>query len=296
MTKNEINQVDLDIKKAIEIILNKKESNSSLDFKDYGKINFATNEQLKELFKNLDLSKCNKALSVLASGDQPLNMICKGVLNLDTFDINRLVEYSAIGLKMTAMRIFNYDEFVSFINKIHDIDSVSIIKYIISCSDIKYKRFWDEILYVTKYAGVSPLVISEIDITKANLYCANEELYKKTRANLEEASINFLNIDVAEIPNKLSSYNFIYLSNILDYFLMGQLKTLGPEEILKRKVDLIQKIYNSNLENEGEFIYSYGFGQTKNEIQTLENSFTEYRQMKYELDDDMVLALKKNKL
>lgn len=296
MTKNEINQVDLDIKKAIEIILNKKVVNTSLDFKEYGRVNFATNEQLRELFEKFDFSKSTKALSVLSSGDQPLNMICKGVKNLDTFDINRLSEYYAIGIKLAAMRVFNYKEFISFINKIHDIDSVSIIKYVTSCSDVKYKKFWDEILYVTKYAGVSPLVISEIDITKVNLYCANEELYKKTKSNLEQASINFFNMDVAEIPNKLSSYSFIYLSNILDYYLMGRLKDLSYEEILKRKVNLIKKIYNHNLEYNGEFVYNYGFGQTKNEIQILESYFTEYYQMKYSLDNDIVLSLKKNKL
>ena len=68
--------------------------------------------------QQLDFKDKKKALSVLASGDHVFNLIYYGILNIDTFDTNRLTEYYALGLKRAALLAFTYEEYLLFNQKL----------------------------------------------------------------------------------------------------------------------------------------------------------------------------------
>ncbi|MBQ4584294.1 MAG: hypothetical protein IJA94_05360 [Bacilli bacterium] len=52
-------------------------------------------------------------MCVLSRGDHAFNAICHGIDKVDTFDVNRLTEYYAIGFKKRAIECLNFEQFCS---------------------------------------------------------------------------------------------------------------------------------------------------------------------------------------
>ena len=50
-----------------------------------------------------------------------------------------------------------------------------------------------------------------------NTYLKNEQNYNLLKSKLKEVNITFTNCDITELPNFNKQYDFIFLSNILDY-------------------------------------------------------------------------------
>ncbi len=73
------------------------ETSSGGFFGEYDKFYPYTNECISGYLRFVDFIKKNSALSVLSSGDHVFSLISHGINNVDTFDINRLTEYYALG-------------------------------------------------------------------------------------------------------------------------------------------------------------------------------------------------------
>ena len=52
----------------------------------------------------------NNGLTVLGSGVYAFSLITNGVMNVDTFDINRLIEFYALGLNRAMILKYSYQE------------------------------------------------------------------------------------------------------------------------------------------------------------------------------------------
>jgi len=72
-------------------------------FREFGKNYFWTNENIAGYLDLVDFEGKINALSVLASGDQAFNLVTNGIMDIDTFDINALSEYIALGLNRAAI-------------------------------------------------------------------------------------------------------------------------------------------------------------------------------------------------
>ena len=103
-----------EIKKKFKVF--KKKSNLKLlkqNFTKYGDVYAHTNENLKEYIPNLS---SKKVLTVSASGDQILNIIGKGSLDIDTFDINAFSPLVQ-NLKLYAVRYLPCEDSIKFLDK-----------------------------------------------------------------------------------------------------------------------------------------------------------------------------------
>lgn len=98
------------LEKIIPLINKSNEENKYLKlntpFSEISNFYYFTNENIKDFFDLLDFTNDTHALTVCGSGDQVLNLINKGVKNIDVFDSNKLAFYFLFGIKIPALQCF----------------------------------------------------------------------------------------------------------------------------------------------------------------------------------------------
>lgn len=228
------------IKASINIIENQiknyKITNTGIPFDTYQKVYLWTNENINGYLSDINPNISDIALSVMASGDHTFNLITNGVLNIDTFDTNVLTEYYVLGLKRAMVLKYNYNEFISVMNKLSSNDvsieeSTNIIYELLPYMDSKYRKYWLELNdknyklqreYNTNFSIFHLLFINILDdykYLKSNNYLINEDNYNKLKDNIVKSNISFMNADALRLHESFKKkYNYILLSNILDYF------------------------------------------------------------------------------
>lgn len=228
------------------------------DYAEYGRPYHFANEHLIELNDQIDFSKYKTGLCVLSSGDHALNMIYKGIEKVDTFDSSRLTEYYALGIKKKAIEVLKYREFLTLFSNsfFRNTNELALEKYVLSCTSEEYKRFWKSFLEARKKLGEEkPTVFSlcrDVGINRGNnLYLQSEFDYNKLKENLKHTQITYTNADIRMLPKLFSSYDILVLSNIISVLDSN----VEPNVIH----DMIKKIYECNLNQQGQMIYDYKF-------------------------------------
>ena len=270
VTENDlIKKAGEDLNEAIAIFCHKlADKHTAEDYKEYSRPHQSTNEYLRGKYSQVDLSKCKNALTVLSSGDHVFNLLYHDVLNIDTFDCNRLTEYYALGFKLTAIKVLTFKQFEDLFADRDDYER-SIEKYVISKMPFHYQLFWQRLLEKCQDIGFErPTVFDfcrdvgydrshHFDYSEArtryntlNAY-RNPEGFEKVKENLKKANITFKVSDIREIPQKFGACDFIELSNII-----GVLMNWIEPKLL---ISIIKNIYDSNLNNNGEMIFTYRY-------------------------------------
>ena len=212
-------------------------SKSSENYSKYSKIYFWTNENIDAYLKLANFNNKENALSVLASGDHVFNLISKGITNIDTFDSNILTYYFALGLKRAMILKYNYYDYIKYMGKLGQNNVTSpeetyaIIRGLYNYMEQSHKMFWESLInYDFKlrknsskswYNLIELLLMNDTDIhiDLYNTYLLNEENYNLLKCRLINANINFKNANAKNINQEFNNkYDFILLSNILDYF------------------------------------------------------------------------------
>jgi len=207
------------------------------NFDGYQKIYIGTNELIGEYLSLLDLKDKKRALSVASSGDHTFNLICEGILDIDTFDSNKLTEYYAFGLKRAMIIKYDYKTYLSILTKLCNrtcsCDTITqIIFELLPLMDEKYRIFWKEIILysnkVQKEYGLNTNPISIMGMAflriksfiNNNKYLINEVEYNILRNNITKANITFTPANARNLDKAFDGkkYDLIVLSNILDYF------------------------------------------------------------------------------
>ena len=135
-----------DIKKTIELYyLISKCNRTGHFFSEYSRFYKYTNEDLANIYGQMDFKNCQKALCPTASGDHALNLAYFGVKEIDTFDCNRITEYYA-KFKEMAILCLSYEWFQKMMlntsaSKNHDIEK-EVIK---SLPEI-YRKYWEKVM------------------------------------------------------------------------------------------------------------------------------------------------------
>lgn len=253
----------------------------SLSFDGYQKGYLLTNENIKAYLDLVSFDGKDKALTVLLSGDHMMSLISKGITNIDTFDINGMQPYLALGLKRAMVLKYSYLEFLEVNNKLNNAftsieEITSIIIDLLPFMEIKHASFWKKIIDYNyqvqkgRKEQVNPIVL----LTKANesitkqypysvSFLESEEQYNALKNSLKNANVNFKAINASNLTKEFpSKYDFILLSNILDYF--GPIWGLGWEyDKLKKFEEELSKIskqdgivflhylHNRRLKNQG---------------------------------------------
>jgi len=201
-------------------------------FREFGKNYFWTNENIAGYLDLVDFEGKINALSVLASGDQAFNLVTNGIMDIDTFDINALSEYIALGLKRAAILRFNYDTFMNYMNMIEEGQMslemfTDMIKLLFPYMESKHKIFWQQILdYNYKLQKEHNTNFNLINLLCNQYTCVNHynnflnrEKYDILRSKLANANISFKCANALNLPYEFrQQYDFVLLSNILDYY------------------------------------------------------------------------------
>ncbi len=245
-------------------------------FEGIQKVYFTTNENISGYIDEAELNSSSKCLSVLASGDHVFNLIMKGSKDIDTFDLNTLSEYFALGIRRAMILKYSYLEYIEINNRIKNVqlsldETSDLINDLLPFMEKNHRSFWQEIMNYNyklqkgneNFVGLFQMLClginSKIDWTLSNPYLHNEASYNTLKVNLQDAHIRFKNISVLDIPEVYSKYLYdaILLSNILDYIplnlekLTSYVKSLErimkPESVIFLKYIVLYADYRNNL-------------------------------------------------
>lgn len=243
-------------------------------FSEFQKVYSWTNEFISGYLDFVNFVDKSKALAVMASGDHAFNLITKGIMDIDTFDTNRLTEYYALGFKRAM--ILKYD-YCTFITKMIYISSeFATVEYIselifelLPYMESEHANYWKSIVdysfKLQKESGTNLNLLRMLtlnnnitDITNYNCYLLNEEQYELLRKRLMHANINFKQANaVCLSSNFAGKYDLILLSNILDYFSShwGYNWKYGQLQDYEKELECLMNPYGVIFLN---YIYHYG--------------------------------------
>lgn len=250
--------MDVNLEEALEqskIIIG---SLSNTGFSEYSRGYLSTTENIGAYLNEVEFNK-NRALTVLSSGDQVFNLMLKGVLEIDAFDINKL-QYFVYCLKKAMIKELSLANFkkamgdLALKNMTQDNQDL-LNKLKLSMPPLVYEYFWQilEFLHHNYMLGLVNIFGSFVNFSH-NLYLASEDNYKKLQRMIEDIPVHLYFLDVKKVPYLVEGdYDIIILSNIADY-LGKRDKLLTLEDFQK----LISSYYNL-LRQDGVLInYLYG--------------------------------------
>ncbi len=261
----------------LQLFYGKVYINPSFD-KYFQKFYLLTNENISGYMKFINFKNKENALTVLSSGDHLFNLIHNDIINVDTFDINELTEYYAFGLKIAAILKYNYKEYENFMDDIalgyfdnkKSLEKLSQLLYdLLPYMDEKYRKYWEEIIdynYIAQRGIRNPInLISMLAYPSENYdkyklnnnYLLSEDDYNIFKNNLLKSNITFKNADVVDLVDNFSNkYDFIFLSNILDYIYTTYGKDWSYHK-LYMLIDELKKLLKDNSLLTLSYVFNY---------------------------------------
>ena len=215
---------------------------------------FYTTERIKSYL--LASKKRNgKAISILGSGDQVLNMASLGINDFDVFDINYLT-YFHFYLKRAFILNYGCNEFLEFSQKNFYLYSIkNFAKYLKILEPYLPK---DVFLYyqtlVNNLYSKSLICNGLLSLYRNNdifynplnnMYANTFNRYEIAQDSLQDLKIRFHFLDARDLPEKLNDkYDLIILSNVVEYF--GTEKELLNYEQFLKYLNSYQKLLNED--------------------------------------------------
>ena len=206
-----------------------------LKYDDYDdKVYFCTNENIDKSLKISNAYGKRRMLAVLASGDQLFSMLLFGASDIDSFDINDLTDFYALGFKRAMILKYNYHDYLNIMQRLYSTNISSeevyeIIRGLYPHMERHHMLFWYELIdhdYLCQksYTSHKNLIVS---LTKGHndfnikgvSYLLNEENYNRVRKRLPKVNITFNKVNANDLDEHYAGpYDYVYLSNVLDYF------------------------------------------------------------------------------
>ncbi len=271
-----------DFFKAMELINNK--NNHPNIFTEYDRVYPYTTENINGYLEDVS-DKC--ILSVVGSGDHYLDLITMGAKEVDCFDINKFALYY-LRLKKAAVKSLTKREFFEFLTN----DSNKYFNEVKKYLDVSSYLFWSYYIdRITPNSGIQDSYLfyprnGGKDYINRNIYLTNDG-YNLLQTNIINKHEDYYWGDIYAIANHLDKkYDSIYLSNICDY-----------QDNLKNYRDLIIKLRDNNLNDNGEIYYAYYYDKKDLEKHYYYNEISNTEIIEFDgIDDnsrDKVLKLTK---
>lgn len=205
-------------------------------FSKYTPCYFFTTECIKTYLDDARY-QVGSVLSVIGSGDQIFNLLTKGFLDIDAFDINLLTYYNYY-LKQAFIMSLSYEEFNKLNRNGWYLSRLTVFKELLEkIKGNMPKDVYEYYKEIVEYCErINPFCFpafvngeqSSYD-SNSNGYANDEDTYRKLQKMIEQARINLYFDDASNIPNRVKgNYDLILLSNISDY--LGKDKLLTKEE------------------------------------------------------------------
>ncbi len=204
----------------------------------YNRVWFGATENIREYFELMNWEQVKKVLTVCSSGDHILNLINKGIPEIDSFDINPLT-FPYLNLRMAFIMAFTYEDYFKFFNKLsiasrNEIQEYEIFSRIKPYLKVPYNVFWEELFHENmmknKHNSIEPGLLGKYcrnyipfcTSRLRNLWLYDKNAYETTKENLTKCTITFKCANLLDLPRLFSKgYDKILLSNIADYLLMS---------------------------------------------------------------------------
>ena len=263
-----MNLVKIHIAQAENIIMN-----ADIDGKQFEKIYPFSNENIAACLPNFNLKE-KDCLTVLGSGDQAMDMAYYDAKTLHTFDINPLTEYYFYLKKAALMSNISYREYLKFFcyedyPNYHDgnleaFNEKTFNKIVPYLKD-DYYIFWSTLfdlfdfypLEIRKSNGLFTSDELSHQVLSQTITYLKEENYYKLKEKAANINITFSNANIKNIEQNITKkYDFIYLSNIIQYT-----NTIYEKDIFipmneSRKKEL--EAYKNTVENLGNHLKDNG--------------------------------------
>ena len=224
-----MNSVKIHIAKAENLIISE-----DMNGKQFEKIYPFSNENIAKCLSNFNLKE-KDCLTVLGSGDQALDMFYHNAKTIDAFDINPLTKYYFYLKKAALMSRISYQEYLRFFcyefypkhytENQEAFNEKTFNKLVPYLKDDNY-TFWSSLfdtfnfnpLKIRKSNGLFTSDELPHQVLSQTTTYLNEENYYKLGEKASNININFLNSNIKNLEQNLTQqYDFIYLSNIIQY-------------------------------------------------------------------------------
>ena len=238
-------------------------------FSNKSKVYLFSNEPDLWNLINIDSLENKKILAITGSGDFFFNTCLLGSKEIDLIDINKY-SYYYFEIKKDMIKKYNYEEFIS---KYIDIKNIYnsfkeysnylsqnlkeelISNFNIYSNDINgfmQNIFWSDSYLFNNKTNIDRRISF---IKTSNYYLHDENSYNNLRKLLLEESVNY-NISISSIfdLNFNNNYDYVYLSNIGDYYdydsfvdlLVRIGKSTNEKIILVYRTDNYHQLLNNN--------------------------------------------------
>lgn len=227
-----------------------------------GKAFAISNEALGDFFHGINL-RGKKVLTVGSSGDQLINAILCGSKDVTLIDGNvyarPFVEY-----KLAMIKVFDFDTFDDLFIKQEAFEwqTYAKISHLLSP---QVQQFWDSLMLDQNFEPVwgdfgaktvkeNMLIVDHRD--RHSGFYKDKKVYDTLQKllNSGDVKIEYITADFADFPKILNQkYDFVYLSNIYDYFDGEEKKSLFSKTV--------EQLYAKNLKNGGNLVVNYEFNE-----------------------------------
>lgn len=225
-----------------------------------------------------------KVLTPASSGDQYIGAVYYDAKEVETYDINRITFYITC-LKIAAIRELDYEEFIAFFTPLDEFGclrksfwNLKTLKRLLKILPFDVAYFWDNIMFEAQKKGFKFLTYPEhnsnelYNIKSGMPFYKNKEEYYKLQRKLRERDYpRFIESDLLALKEKLSStYDIIYLSNIIEYLVCLELRKyyMGNINIENHhEKDITKKVMRQVLpflEDNGTILVSYRMNRDYN--------------------------------
>lgn len=219
-----------------------------------------TTENIAGYIDSFDLN--NKSLlTVGSSGDQVINAILNGCVDISVLDINPYTKFYYY-LKIASILCLEMDEFMKFLRfkdypavfkdneDVFNKELYDKVKLTLRLLDYESYLFWNELFNTFSPIDIRDKLFSFDEnrtyvISGCNLYLQNENLYEMTRSKVENVVPTFINGDLFKL-NLDRKYDNIWLSNIGTYLSRNFVKIMTDKLVKSLNLDgnlLISYLY-----------------------------------------------------
>ena len=185
---------------------------NKVGFSLYSRAYVITNEDLRYSMQFMP-DECNRALTVVGSGDHPLFCSLYGAKHVDTFDIS----YNAkciMDIKVSALwsdfDLFDYEQMLYELFYCRDITGLKNIDKISKFLPVEEYNYLCNMKKISLFhQGANP--------KQYERFLPNTQEYDKLKATVKE-HYHFILSDIKDLDVNLTEhYDFIHVSNIFDY-------------------------------------------------------------------------------